>query len=415
MKLASLRHGRDGRLIVVSRNLETAVAVPGIAHTLQQALDDWQAAEPQLQEVYQRLNAGTAEGAFPLLLEQLAAPLPRAYQYLDGASYLSHISRNRQARGESLPGDIAERPLVYQGISHGFLAWNDDIRLPSEDHGIDFEGEIAAVTDAIPLGASADEAAAAIRLFVLLNDVSLRALIPAELRRTFGFLTGKPASSLGPIAVTPDELGELWDGRLVWGRMRCQVGERVVGDLETGIDTPFHYGDLIAHVAQTRAMEPGTLVGLGTISNEDESAGCACLGELRALETIRQGEASTPLLRSHSGDGLRAAKPGFTAVVAANDLIALGALAWLKQHRIAVPGDVSLIGHNDMPLLDQIDPPLTSVRIQHYEMGFRSARLLLDTLRQVPGSQEATILLRPQLILRKSTAAPPPRKRQEPK
>lgn len=303
MKLASLRHGRDGRLVVVSRDLQRAVAVPHLAGTLQQALDDWQQLEPKLQAVSAALNQGSQAEAFALDLAQLGPPLPRAYQYLDGAAYLSHISRNRAARGESVPDDLADKPLMYQGISHGFLGWNEDIRLPSEAHGIDFEGEIAAITDAIPLGASSAQASQRIRLFVLLNDVSLRALIPPELKRTFGFLTGKPASSLGPIAVTPDELGDLWDGRLVWGRIRCQVGERVVGDLETGIGTPFDYGDLIAHAGQTRAMEPGTLVGLGTVSNDDESAGCACLGELRAVETLRQGAPQTPLLKF--GDRVR--------------------------------------------------------------------------------------------------------------
>jgi len=303
MKLASLRAGRDGRLVVVSRDLTRAVAVPHIAATLQQLLDDWEELAPRAQEVYEQLNAGQVTEAFDLDLNALAAPLPRAYQYLDGASYISHIARNRAARGESLPADIHEKPLMYQGISHGFLAWNEDIALPNEGDGIDFEAEIAAITDAIPLGVSAREAEERIRLFVLLNDISLRNRIPAELKRTFGFLTGKPASALGPIAITPDELGDLWSNGLVHGKMRCWVGERLVGDLDTGIDTPFTYGDLIAHAAQTRSMEPGSIVGLGTVSNEDESAGCACLAEIRSLETIRDGKPSTPLLRF--GDEIR--------------------------------------------------------------------------------------------------------------
>lgn len=297
MKLASLRAGRDGKLIVVSRDLSRAVTVPGIANTMQQLLDDWATLAPKLQEVYQQLNAGAVTDAFELDMSQLAAPLPRAYQYLDGASYISHIARNRAARGEDLPAGIYDKPLMYQGISHGFLAWNDDIALPREEDGIDFEAEIAAITDAIPLGATSQEASDRIRLFVLLNDISLRNLIPAELKRTFGFLTGKPASSLGPIAVTPDELGNLWDGRLVHGRIQCRVGDTLVGDLDTGRDTPFTYGDLIAHAAQTRPMEPGSIVGLGTVSNEDEAAGCACLAEIRSLETIKHGEPRTPLLK----------------------------------------------------------------------------------------------------------------------
>lgn len=297
MKLASRKSGRDGALLVVSRDLSCAVEVGAIAATMQAALDNWQQVEAPLRAVYDALNDGCAQGAFALDQATLAAPLPRSYQYLDGACYLSHIRRNRAARGDSLPDDILEAPLVYQGISHGFMAWNDPIRLPSENLGIDFEAEIAAVTGDVPLGVSADEATQYVRLFVLLNDVSLRALIPAELKRSFGFLTGKPASSLGPIAVTPDELGSLWDGKLVSGKMKCWVRGELLGDIETGIDTPFHYGHMIAHVAATRAFEPGTLVGLGTVSNEDESVGCACIGELRAVETINTGAPITPLLK----------------------------------------------------------------------------------------------------------------------
>lgn len=208
MKLASLKSGRDGELVVVSRDLSQAVKAAPVAVTMQQALDSWDTVNGQLQELYDALNAGNCNDAFDLELDGLAAPLPRSYQYLDGACYLSHIRRNRAARGDSLPEDIFDAPLVYQGISHGFMSWNDPIRLPSENLGIDFEAEIAAVTGDVPLGVSAADATQYIRLFMLLNDVSLRALIPAELKRTFGFLTGKPASSLGPIAVTPDELGE---------------------------------------------------------------------------------------------------------------------------------------------------------------------------------------------------------------
>lgn len=297
MKLASLKTGRDGCLVVVSKDLSKAVRVTNIAHTMQAALDNWEQVASQLNEVYAALNAGSVADSFALELNSLAAPLPRSYQYLDGACYLSHIRRNREARGETLPADLLEAPLVYQGISHGFMAWNDDIRLPTEDHGIDFEAEIAAVTGDVPLGVSADEATKYIRLFVLLNDVSLRALIPAELKRTFGFLTGKPASSLGPIAVTPDELGDLWDGKMVSGTMKCWVRGEQFGSIQTGIDSPFHYGHMIAHVAKTRAFEPGTLVGLGTVSNEDESVGAGCIGEFRAMETIRTGKATTSLLK----------------------------------------------------------------------------------------------------------------------
>ena len=303
MKLASLRQGRDGALIVVSRDLSTAVSAASIAPTLQAALDCWSEAESSLQALYDKLNAGQAADAFPLGFDTLAAPLPRSYQFLDGAAYASHITRNRKARGEKLPHDFYDKPLVYQGISHGFMAWNETVPLPSDELGIDFEAEICAITGDVPMGVSAEDAPSHIKLFVLLNDISLRALIPAELKRTFGFLTGKPASSMGPIAVTPDELGELWDGKLVSGTMKCWVRGEQVGAIETGTDAPFHYGDLIAHVAQTRNFEPGTLVGLGTVSNNDESAGCACIGEIRALEVLRDGVAKTPLFAF--GDEIR--------------------------------------------------------------------------------------------------------------
>lgn len=274
-----------------------AVKASAIAPTMQYALDNWEVASPALERLYRELNQGRAEGAFALDMSTLAAPLPRSYQYLDGAAYISHIRRNRAARGEALPDHLMEKPLVYQGISHGFMGWNEDVRLPSEELGIDFEAEIAALTGDVPMAVSAADAPQYIRLFVLLNDVSLRGLIPQELKRSFGFLTGKPASSMGPIAVTPDELGDLWDGRLVAGTMQCWVRGEPVGTIETGIDTPFHYGDLIAHVAQTRNFEPGTVVGLGTVSNEDESVGCACIGEIRALESLKNGKPTTPFFR----------------------------------------------------------------------------------------------------------------------
>lgn len=295
MKLASLKSGRDGTLVVVSKNLNKAVVVGAIAPTMQSALDNWDTVEPKLQTLYNQLNNTKVEGEFALELDNVAAPLPRSYQYLDGACYISHIRRNREARGDTLPDDILEAPLVYQGISHGFMSWNDDIKLPSDKLGIDFEAEIAAITGDVPMGVSADEATKYIRLFTLLNDTSLRSIIPAELKRSFGFLTGKPSSSLGPIAVTPDELGNLWDGKLVSGKMCCWVRDVKFAEIETGIDTPFHYGHMIAHVAKTRHFEPGTIVGLGTVSNEDASVGFGCIGECRAYETITTGEAKTPL------------------------------------------------------------------------------------------------------------------------
>lgn len=303
MKLASLKSGRDGKLIVVSRDLSSAVVPNHVAETLQAALDNWSVAEGALRDVYEQLNAGDLSDAFSLDLGALAAPLPRAYQYLDGACYISHIRRNRQARGDDLPADILDAPLIYQGISHGFSAWNDPILVRDDSLGVDFEAEVAAITDDVSMGVSADDATRHIKLFVLLNDVSLRTIIPPELKRSFGFLTGKPHSALGPVAVTPDELGDLWDGKLVSGKMKVWVRGDLLGDMEAGIDSPFHYGDMIAHVARTRNFEAGTIIGLGTVSNEDESVGFGCIGEARAFQTISTGSATTEFLKD--GDGIK--------------------------------------------------------------------------------------------------------------
>lgn len=299
MKLASLKGGRDGRLVIVSRDLSQAAFGP--APTLQALLDDWDALAPKAEATYAALNEGRAD-AFPFKIETVAAPLPRAYQYLDGACYVCHIRRNREARGDSLPDDILDAPLIYQGISHGYGAWNDPIRQKVADL-IDFEAEIAAITADVPRGVSPDEAARHIRLFCLLQDTSLRRIVAPELKRTFGFLTAKPESFLGPVAVTPDELE--WDGRMVHGRMEVYLRGARIGNIQTGIDSPFSYGDAIAHVAQTRSFPAGTILGLGTVSNEaadkDWSIGAGCIGEYRAMETIQSGSAKLAFM----GDGDR--------------------------------------------------------------------------------------------------------------
>lgn len=304
MKLASLSQGRDGRLIVVSKNLKTAAYGP--VATMQSLLDDWDTEAPKAEAIYTALNSGSADGAFPFDIDAVSAPLPRAYQYLDGACYICHIRRNREARGDTLPGDILDAPLIYQGISHGYGAWNAKIQQDEADF-IDFEAEIAAITGAVPRGVSAEDAASHIRLFCLLQDTSLRRIVAPELKRTFGFLTAKPESFLGPIAVTPDELGDLWDGKLVSGKMQVHLRGEQIGDIETGIDSPFSYGDAIAHVAQTRNFEPGTIIGLGTVSNEaaddDWSIGAGCIGEYRAMEIIQTGEAKLAFMKQ--GDRVR--------------------------------------------------------------------------------------------------------------
>ena len=306
MKLASLKSGRDGELIVVSRDLKTAAKATSVASTMQAALDDWDTLSPRLEAIYHALNVGEVDNAFELDMNLLAAPLPRAYQYLDGACYISHIRRNREARGDTLPDDINEAPLLYQGISHGYGAWNDPIKHDPKDF-IDFEAEIAAITGDVPRGVSAEEATGYIRLFCLLQDTSLRRIVAPELKRSFGFLTSKPESFLGPIAVTPDELGQLWNGKMVSGKMHVTLRGERVGNIETGIDSPFHYGDAIAHVAQTRNFVAGTILGLGTVSNEaadtDWSIGAGCIGEYRAMETIQTGEAKLGFIQP--GDRLR--------------------------------------------------------------------------------------------------------------
>lgn len=307
MKLASLNTGRDGELIVVASDLKTAVKATGIASTMQALLDDWDTLAPQLEALSKSLNDGQVSDAFELGMSSLAAPLPRAYQYLDGACYVCHIRRNREARGDSLPDDIMDAPLIYQGISHGYGAWNDPIKGHKVADLIDFEAEIAAITGDVPRGVSASEATKHIRLFCLLQDTSLRRIVAPELKRSFGFLTAKPESFLGPIAVTPDELGGLWDGKMVSGKMHVHLRGEQVGNIETGIDSPFHYGDAIAHVAQTRNFEAGTILGLGTVSNEaadnDWSIGCGCIGEYRAIETIQTGKAKLEFMKI--GDTLR--------------------------------------------------------------------------------------------------------------
>lgn len=307
MKLASLKSGRDGKLIVVSRDMKMAADAGSVAPTMQALLDDWENLAPQLEEIYTALNDGSAADSFVLNMNLLAAPLPRAYQYLDGACYVCHIRRNREARGDTLPDDIMDAPLIYQGISHGYGAWNDPIKGQKPEDFIDFEAEIAAITGDVPRGASPQEAAKHIRLFCLLQDTSLRRIVAPELKRSFGFLTAKPESFLGPVAVTPDELGALWDGRMVHGTMTVELRGEQMGRIETGIDSPFSYGDAIAHVAQTRPFEAGTIIGLGTVSNEaaddDWSIGCGCIGEYRALQIIKTGSATVDFMQP--GDRMR--------------------------------------------------------------------------------------------------------------
>ena len=303
MKLASLKQGRDGRLVVVSRDLQEAVEVPEIAATLQDALDDWTHTEPRLRETYEQLNAGTAAGAFGFDPAACASPLPRAFQWADGSAYVNHVELVRKARGATMPENFWTDPLMYQGMSDGFLGPREPILAASEDWGIDFEAEIAVVTDDVPMGTQADRAGRHIKLMMLVNDVSLRNLIPNELAKGFGFFQSKPASAFSPVAITPDELGEAWDGHKVHRPLTVHLNGELFGAPDAGVDMTFDFPTLVAHVAKTRKIGAGTIIGSGTVSNLDRSKGSCCLAEKRMLEIIADGKPSTPFM--HFGDQVR--------------------------------------------------------------------------------------------------------------
>jgi fumarylacetoacetate (FAA) hydrolase len=302
MKLASLKQGgRDGSLIVVSKDLSRAVAVSGIAPTLQKALEDWQDAAPRLNRVYEALNHGNvetidAEDVFPLDANALAAPLPRAYEFVDGSAYLPHVVRVRKARGAEVPESFYTDPLMYQAVSAGFNGPRDPVWVASEAFGIDLEAEVVVITDDVPMGVSAEHAAAHIQLIGLVNDVSLRNLIPGELAKGFGFLQSKPRSSLSPVFVTPDELGEAWQDSKVHLPLLTHINGRWFGAPQAGVDMQFNFAQLIAHAAKTRPLSAGTIVGSGTVANEDTSLGASCFAEQRTVETLRDGKPSTPFM-----------------------------------------------------------------------------------------------------------------------
>src|SRR5690348_9761936 len=304
MKLASLKEGgRDGTLIVVSRDLTRAVKARAIAPTLQAALDDWSNAAPRLNALSDELNAGHAGDAFALDMGDLAAPLPRAYEFVDGSAYLPHVERVRRARGAEVPASFYTDPLMYQATSAGFLGPRDPVVVPSEEFGIDLEAEVIVVTDDVPMGATPAQASEHIQLVGLVNDVSLRGLIPGELAKGFGFLQSKPRSALSPVLVTPDELGDAWQGEKLHLPMRTWLNGQWFGEAECGVDMQFSFAQLVAHAAKTRPLTAGTLVGSGTIANQDTSKGASCLAEQRTVETLRDGKPSTPFLKY--GDTLR--------------------------------------------------------------------------------------------------------------
>lgn len=304
MKLATIKDGtRNGQLAVVSRDLKTAQIADDVAPTLQAALDDWNFIAPQLQEMYERLNQGRGINSFEFDAKNCMAPLPRAYQWADGSAYVNHVELVRKARNAEMPESFWHDPLMYQGGSDDFIGATDDIALLSEDWGIDFESELAVITDDVPMGVKVQHAAEHIRLLMLVNDVSLRNLIPAELAKGFGFFQSKPASSFSPVAVTPDELGEAWKEGKAHLALRSTWNDVLVGQPNAGVDMVFSFPQLITHLCKTRQARAGTIIGSGTVSNKDSKKGYSCIAEKRALEMIEQGEASTSYMKF--GDKIR--------------------------------------------------------------------------------------------------------------
>jgi fumarylacetoacetate (FAA) hydrolase len=295
LKLASLPGGRDGRLAVVSRDLSRATPAEGIANTMQAALDDWPRCGPALAALSRELESGRAKGQ-PFDPSTALSPLPRAYHWVDGSAYVNHVELVRKARGATMPDSFWTDPLVYQGGSDDFLPPQADAPFGSEDWGIDLEGEVAVVTDDVPMGTDAATALEHIRLVMLVNDWSLRNLIPAELAKGFGFYQSKPATAFSPVAVTPDELGDAWRDARVHLPIVVQLNGKPFGSPNAGVDMTFDFGQLIAHAAKTRRLCAGSIVGSGTVSNLDRSTGSTCLAERRMLETLEHGKPMTPFL-----------------------------------------------------------------------------------------------------------------------
>ena len=297
MKLGSLKEGgRDGTLIVVSRDLQRAVRATGIAPTLQRALEDWSSTAPRLNALSDALNDGSADGVFDVDPAQLAAPLPRAYEFVDGSAYLPHVERVRRARGAEVPESFYVDPLMYQATSAGFYGPRDTVKVVSEDYGIDLEAEIVVVTDDVPMAVTPAQAASHIQLVGLVNDVSLRNLIPGELAKGFGFLQSKPRSALSPVFVTPDELGDAWRENKLHLPLLTHINGAWFGAPDAGVDMQFDFAQLVAHAARTRPLSAGTIVGSGTIANQDTGKGASCFAEKRTVETLETGKPVTPFM-----------------------------------------------------------------------------------------------------------------------
>jgi len=300
MKLASLKHGRDGRLVVVSRDLSRYLPVPDIAPTLQAALDDWDALAPRLLERAAAVEAGEGTAFDPA---QCASPLPRAYQWADGSAYVVHVELVRKARGADLPPSFWTDPLIYQGGSANFIGPRDPIRLADEAWGIDFESEVAVVTGDVPMGVAPEVAGRHVKLLMLVNDVSLRNLIPGELAKGFGFFQSKTWTAFSPVAVTPDELGDAWNGGSIDLALTTDLNGANFGHPNARTGMVFDFPQLIAHAARTRPLAAGTIIGSGTVANADRSVGSSCIAERRAIETIETGAPKTPFMKF--GDRVR--------------------------------------------------------------------------------------------------------------
>lgn len=296
MKLASLKSGRDGQLIVVSRDLSRAVSAASIAPTLQAAMDNWAECEPELTALYNKLQEGKVDGEFTFDSTAAAAPLPRSYHWADGSAYVTHVELVRKARGAELPESFWTEPLMYMGASDAFIGANDDVLAENEDWGIDFEAEVVVFTDDVPAGIEARQARQHIKLVGLVNDVSLRNLIPAELGKQFGFYQSKPQTSFTPVAITPDELGDAWDGAKLHLPLISTLNGTKVGSPNAGVDMTFDFGQLIQHAAKSRDLMAGTVIGSGTVANQGSPDGSSCLAEVRCLETIADGKPSTPFM-----------------------------------------------------------------------------------------------------------------------
>ncbi|WP_060875450.1 fumarylacetoacetate hydrolase family protein [Myroides odoratus] len=298
MKLASINNGtRDGQLVVVSKDLTKAVVVSEIVTTMQAALDQWATKEALLKEVYDNLNAGKLSNTIDFTTAKVMAPIPRAYHWADGSAYVTHVELVRKARNAELPESFWTDPLMYMGASDAFIGATDDIEIENEAWGIDFESEVAVITDDVPPGVSADEALKHIKLITILNDVSLRNLIPAELGKQFGFYQSKPWTAFAPVVVTPDELEGVWKDGKVHLPLHSTLNGVLVGSPNAGIDMTFNFGQLVAHAAKTRSLMAGTVIGSGTVANQGSPTGSSCLAEVRCLETIKDGKPSTPFMQ----------------------------------------------------------------------------------------------------------------------